>query len=147
MANWINLLRQWRKSGTRMSRSCFLRAHGVTDDPVGATHWVVTNGIRFSAMPSFEGTLTDNELWQVSQFLKNADKLPPPDPGRSPSAARAVNLRAIRQIFQHRDHIGHGEGWSDVGRNPFPSFTTEITETAERRWKRLPLKNVRKPAG
>ncbi len=28
-------------------------SHGVTDDPVGETHWVVKNGIRFSAMPSF----------------------------------------------------------------------------------------------
>ncbi len=51
---------------------------GVTDDPVGTTHWVVKNGIRFSGMPSFDGTLTDNELWQVSQFLLNADKLPAP---------------------------------------------------------------------
>jgi thiosulfate dehydrogenase len=49
---------------------------GVTDDPVGATHWVVKNGIRFSAMPSFDGKLTDSELWQVSLFLRNADKLP-----------------------------------------------------------------------
>jgi len=51
---------------------------GVTEDPVGTTHWVVKNGIRFSAMASFDGTLTDNEIWQVSQFLRNADKLPPP---------------------------------------------------------------------
>jgi mono/diheme cytochrome c family protein len=49
--------------------------HGVTDDPVGATHWVVTNGIRFSAMPA-AGKITDQEIWQVSQFLHNADKLP-----------------------------------------------------------------------
>ena len=48
---------------------------GVTDDPVGATHWVVKNGIRFSAMPA-AGKLTDQEIWQVSQFLHNADKLP-----------------------------------------------------------------------
>ena len=51
---------------------------GVTDDPVGTTHWVVKNGIRFSAMPSFEGKLTDAEIWQVSLLLRNADKLPPP---------------------------------------------------------------------
>ncbi len=51
---------------------------GVTDDPVGTTHWVVKNGIRFSAMPAFEGRLTDTEIWQVSQLLRNADKLPPP---------------------------------------------------------------------
>jgi mono/diheme cytochrome c family protein len=50
----------------------------VTDDPVGTTHWVVKNGIRFSAMPSFDGKLTDSEIWQVSLFLRNADKLPPP---------------------------------------------------------------------
>jgi thiosulfate dehydrogenase len=48
---------------------------GVTDDPVGATHWVVKNGIRFSAMPAAQ-KLSDQEIWQVSQFLHNADKLP-----------------------------------------------------------------------
>ena len=53
-------------------------AEGVTDDPVGATHWVVKNGIRFSAMPAFDGKLTDTEIWQVSLLLRNADKLPPP---------------------------------------------------------------------
>jgi thiosulfate dehydrogenase len=49
---------------------------GVTDDPVGVTHWVVKNGIRFSAMPSFNQKLSDSEIWQVSLFLRNADKLP-----------------------------------------------------------------------
>ncbi|HEY7000512.1 MAG TPA: cytochrome c [Candidatus Udaeobacter sp.] len=49
---------------------------GVTGDPVGATHWVVTNGIRFSAMPRFSHKLSDTEIWQVSLFLRNANKLP-----------------------------------------------------------------------
>lgn len=53
-------------------------AHGVTDDAVGETHWVIKNGIRFSAMPSFEGKLTDTEIWQVSLLLHEADKLPAP---------------------------------------------------------------------
>ncbi len=51
---------------------------GVTDDPVGTTHWLVKNGIRFSAMPAFERKLTDAEIWQVSLLLRNADKLSPP---------------------------------------------------------------------
>jgi thiosulfate dehydrogenase len=51
---------------------------GVTDDPVGATHWVVKNGVRFSGMPSYDGKLTDSEIWQVSLFLRNANKLPQP---------------------------------------------------------------------
>ena len=49
---------------------------GVTDDPVGATHWMVKNGIRFSAMPSFNQKLSDSEIWQVSLLLRNANKLP-----------------------------------------------------------------------
>jgi mono/diheme cytochrome c family protein len=49
---------------------------GVTDDPVGATHWVVKNGIRFSAMTRFDHKLSDSEIWQVSLLLRNADKLP-----------------------------------------------------------------------
>jgi thiosulfate dehydrogenase len=49
---------------------------GVTDDPVGATHWVVKNGIRFSAMPSFNQKLSDSEIWQVSLLLRKANKLP-----------------------------------------------------------------------
>ncbi|MGH8091865.1 MAG: c-type cytochrome [Chthoniobacterales bacterium] len=53
-------------------------AKGVTDDPVGETHWVVKHGIRFSAMPSFDGKLTDNEIWQVALLLHNADKLSAP---------------------------------------------------------------------
>jgi len=51
-------------------------ATGVTDDPVGATHWVVKNGVRFSAMPSFNHKLGDSEIWQVSLLLRNAGKLP-----------------------------------------------------------------------
>ncbi|MGI8889467.1 MAG: c-type cytochrome [Chthoniobacterales bacterium] len=54
----------------------FPPSKGVTDDPVGTTHWVVKNGIRFSGMPSFEGTLTDPQIWQVSQLLRNANQLP-----------------------------------------------------------------------
>jgi mono/diheme cytochrome c family protein len=49
--------------------------HGVTDDPVTQTYWKVTNGIRLTGMPAFS-TLSDTDRWQVSQMLRNADKLP-----------------------------------------------------------------------
>ena len=49
---------------------------GVTDDEVGETHWVVKNGIRFSAMPTYNGRLSETELWQVSLLLHNANQLP-----------------------------------------------------------------------
>lgn len=49
---------------------------GVTDDPVGETYWKVKNGIRLTGMPSFEGALSETELWQVSLFLSKAGQLP-----------------------------------------------------------------------
>ena len=51
---------------------------GVTDDLVGETYWKVKNGIRLTGMPGFGSTLTDTELWQVSELLLHADKLPDP---------------------------------------------------------------------
>ena len=53
-----------------------LHGNGVTDDPVGETYWKVANGIRLTGMPSFRASLTDEQMWQASQFLANADKLP-----------------------------------------------------------------------
>lgn len=49
----------------------------VTDDPAGYTYWKVKHGIRLSGMPSFQSALSDEQIWAVSLFLANADKLPP----------------------------------------------------------------------
>ncbi len=49
---------------------------GVTDDPAWETYWKAENGIRMTGMPGFKGRLSDTQLWQVSQLLANADKIP-----------------------------------------------------------------------
>lgn len=51
------------------------KGKGVTDDPPGETYWKIANGIRLSGMPAFKGPLSDNEIWQVSVLLANADKV------------------------------------------------------------------------
>jgi thiosulfate dehydrogenase len=48
----------------------------VTDDPVGEIYWKIKNGIRLTGMPGYTDILKEQELWEVSLFLKNADKLP-----------------------------------------------------------------------
>ena len=53
------------------------KGHGVTDDPAGETYWKVTNGIRMTGMPAYSDSLKDDERWQVSLMLANADKLSP----------------------------------------------------------------------
>ncbi len=49
---------------------------GVTDDEPGETFWKVANGIRLTGMPSFNQSLSGTEMWQVSLFAANANKLP-----------------------------------------------------------------------
>jgi len=55
----------------------FTKRGMVTDDPPGVTYWKVKNGIRLTGMPSFEMALSDQQMWQVSLLLREADKLPP----------------------------------------------------------------------
>jgi len=49
---------------------------GVGGDPVGVTYWKVANGIRLTGMPGFSGSLSNEQMWQVSLLLAHADKLP-----------------------------------------------------------------------
>ncbi len=52
-----------------------LQGKGVTDDAEGGTYWKITNGIRLSGMPRFDG-LTETARWQMTMVLKHADQLP-----------------------------------------------------------------------
>ena len=52
------------------------KSGGVTNDPVGVTYWKVANGIRLTGMPRFNGSLSTDQMWQVSLLLSNANKLP-----------------------------------------------------------------------
>ena len=52
------------------------KGKGVSDDPAGETYWKVANGIRLTGMPGFSGSLSSEQMWQVSLLLANSDKLP-----------------------------------------------------------------------
>jgi mono/diheme cytochrome c family protein len=68
---------------TMLSRGLYIRPpqfvkHGVEDDPEGETYWKIEHGIRFTAMPSYKGNLTEEQIWQITYFMKNLpDHLPP----------------------------------------------------------------------
>jgi thiosulfate dehydrogenase len=53
-----------------------LAKHGVEDDPEGETYWKITHGIRFTGMPAFGSSLTDEQRCQLTLFLKHMDALP-----------------------------------------------------------------------
>jgi thiosulfate dehydrogenase len=52
------------------------KGKGVTDDLAGVTYWKVANGIRLTGMPGFSGSLSNEQIWQVSLLLSKADILP-----------------------------------------------------------------------
>jgi len=54
-----------------------LATNGVEDDPEGYSFWIIKHGIRWTGMPSWAGTLNDQQIWTVALFLKHMDKLPP----------------------------------------------------------------------
>ncbi|HEV3091364.1 MAG TPA: c-type cytochrome [Candidatus Cybelea sp.] len=54
-----------------------LAKDGVEDDPDGVTYWKIAHGIRLTGMPSFGKSLNDQQVWQLTLFLKHMDGLPP----------------------------------------------------------------------
>ena len=72
---------------------------GAEDDPEGATFWKIHHGVRFSAMPAFMHSLSDEQIWQVSLFLKNMDKLPPPVE-RDWKAVKSVGTGAVLETME-----------------------------------------------
>ena len=53
-----------------------LASDGVEDDPEGWTFWKIKHGIRWTGMPSWKDTFTDQQIWSLALFLKHMDKLP-----------------------------------------------------------------------
>ena len=47
--------------------------HGGGD--AGTTYWVVANGIRMTGMPAFQNSMSETELWQVSEVIAHANSL------------------------------------------------------------------------
>ena len=50
---------------------------GLTD---GQMDFIVTNGIRYTAMPAFEKVLTPEETWKAVLWVRRLAQQPPPEP-------------------------------------------------------------------
>jgi thiosulfate dehydrogenase len=54
-----------------------LATDGVEDDPEGVSVWKITHGIRWTGMPAWKSSLSDQQIWTLALFLKHMNKLPP----------------------------------------------------------------------
>ena len=66
---------------SNVAKGLYIRApqlakHGVEDDDESETFWKVEHGIRFTGMPAFGSTLSSDDAWKVTMFLKRMDALP-----------------------------------------------------------------------
>jgi mono/diheme cytochrome c family protein len=39
--------------------------------------WVTKHGVRMTGMPTWDGVLSDDEMWKIIAFIKHSNKLPP----------------------------------------------------------------------
>jgi thiosulfate dehydrogenase len=68
-------------SATALARGLYtpppqLATNGVEDDPERYSFWKIKHGIRWTAMPAWKDTLSDQQIWTLALFLKHMDKLP-----------------------------------------------------------------------
>jgi thiosulfate dehydrogenase len=49
----------------------------IPHDPDAWIFWVTKHGVRMTGMPSWDGVLSDDEMWQIAAFIKHSDQLPP----------------------------------------------------------------------
>lgn len=63
------------------------------DMPENQNFYIIQHGIRWTGMPAWNKTLSDQQIWQIVAFLSNVEKLPPaaqavfgPQPAPAPAA-------------------------------------------------------------
>ncbi|MGE5245883.1 MAG: c-type cytochrome [Betaproteobacteria bacterium] len=49
----------------------------IPHDPDTWLFWVTKHGVRMTGMPTWDGILSDDEIWKVIAFIKHSDRLPP----------------------------------------------------------------------
>ena len=48
----------------------------IPHDPETWLFWVTKHGVRMTGMPSWDGVLSDDDIWKIVAFIKRSDKLP-----------------------------------------------------------------------
>jgi len=78
------------------------------DDPEWHVFYAVRTGVRYTGMPAWEKTLSENDIWKVTAFLTRIEKLPPAVKdywtktiGAAPPASSAEEGK------EHKEHEHH----------------------------------------
>jgi mono/diheme cytochrome c family protein len=47
------------------------------DDPEWHIFYTIRTGVRYTGMPSWEKTLSEQDMWKITSFISHMEKLPP----------------------------------------------------------------------
>jgi len=47
----------------------------IPDDPDGNLFYVIKYGVRYTAMPGWDGVLSDDDIWKTVVFIKNSEQM------------------------------------------------------------------------
>ena len=47
------------------------------DKPDNENHWIIKNGVRYTGMPAWDRTLSEDDMWKVTLLLGHWNNLPP----------------------------------------------------------------------
>jgi|SRR6185437_14706358 len=111
-------------------------------------YWIISNGIRLTGMPGWQGQLSSEQIWQVARYIHALPQMtpqrqqaleavltPPPPPAPkgaaapSPAQEIAVGRRLLHQEGCLMCHSYQGEG-EDVG----PDLTDEAARKRTDAW-------------
>jgi mono/diheme cytochrome c family protein len=66
---------------TPLSESFYPPAPNLVSDPPDDPEWhvfyTIRTGVRYTGMPSWEKTLSAQDMWKITSFLSHMEKLPP----------------------------------------------------------------------
>jgi mono/diheme cytochrome c family protein len=69
------------RKAVSLSQSFYPPAPNLVADPPDDPEWhiffTIRTGIRYTGMPSWEKTLSEQDMWKITSLLSHLDKLPP----------------------------------------------------------------------
>ena len=62
------------------------------DDPDGNLFYVIKYGVRYTAMPGWDGVLSDDDIWKTVLFIKNSGQMKDNTQPQNPAFADEINF-------------------------------------------------------
>jgi len=77
------------------------------DDPEWHIFYTIRTGVRYTGMPAWDKTLTNDDMWKITMFLSHMDKLPPTVQDYLKTSFGAAPEPEKKEPMKEADHSHH----------------------------------------